>query len=1492
MKYIKLLLIIFATIFLAAEALFVFAFPTVLNKSLKNDKVKSLIQQKTGLELSFDSTLFYAYPTFTLGLKSNNFKIADSSKNTIAHTKNFDISIWIPALLCKKLAIKTFSANDFYANISRHNDKKFYLGNYCLNTKFNLKNNVDFDIKFLNVQNSSFIFDDRFLKQKTEIKIISSDISFKKDKYLKINTQADILINNKQKTSLDIKLKSQFPIEKSLKKGCSECKATISNLDLSDYSQYLAYLINQEITSATGIINTEITSNNDYFDIKSSLKDFNIKMKNNLDSIRSESEVKLIAKLRFKNKNLEIEKLQLSSPNGKNSWDTNISGFVKDFSSSSKLDLTVALTNSDIHSMYWLVPTLPADETFAIQKFKKYGAWGKANGKILIKGTAQKPEIYGDLDATDVYIVKDNPLVPHCKIQAKFLNDKVYVKTRVFVGYGEYVDIEGTAVMKPYGEGEFKVVSSKNVDLYTAEYMLVPIHEVVGFDIGPVPYMKIKGKGNIDITTRGTVLDGEAFGQFNFKNTTASLEGLNIILDKADGSLDFNGKNMHFYTKQAYVNKQSVKVDGKANLDGNIDFDITSSSIDLKDLFSILTTSNILKKQKLMADPIESVSGKVSTKIKIKGVVKDFGDVIKENNLDISGTLNLKNAKGKLKLLFVTADKLRGVINFTNNGWKVSLDGFVGTEKVFINGHSDNGKTDVKIKATALKTDELLNSIHESNKNHFPKLPLTHSIISFNGRYKADKPYFDIKKVTANGIFKPDYNNLQSQEFAISSGKFTLSEGNVVVKNFNAKLFNSKIFADGNISDFFSKKPIINANLILESFDLVTLNTVKKMQFLPPPVKSLLNTYENYEGTANASIQYKNNNLHGKINFQNIKFNHSVFKTPISIESGSILLEGQKISMRSLIAKVDNNPIFLNLSIKELDKTMKFNGYFTAKLSEQFINKYINSFLTYPVKPKGDITVTTDISGDINNLRIKPKIKFAQGADIYYMGANLGNEEEQREINADLIISDGNIYNLKKLVYKRLITSQNDKLYPLPVLNVNGIFHRQNNGFFIKNMNVETLNNANVKMFNALFKKSVLKNGLFNCKLNIKGDISNPKIKGIVQMYDMNMPLYETILKTVNIKFLEKSIYVNAEGSAMGSDFSFNSVAENNLKLPFLIDKLDIKSKKINLDTLIDSLTVIPTPNSVLRLVDESASVSANKLPINIADFQIKKGSLSADEIAIRDLGASNYLSEFSLGSDMVLKLNKLSFDVTTGNMFGTAIYDFSNRRIKANISALNVDSNKVASSLFGFKDQIFGSANGNIAITTHGSNEEERVKNMFGYVYFEVANGKMPKLGSVEYLLKAGNLIKSGITGANLNNFIDLIAPIKTGYFDSIKGSFTLKNGVAQNIEVYSKGDNLNMYINGEFELLQNYANLRVFGRLTRRANNILGAVGNISFNTLLDTIPGIKLSRHEKAGFIKDLNKIPGVESYDKQYRIFTVKVDGKINEDKYVKNFRWIE
>ncbi len=1493
MKNIKVLKLVFITgllIIFAAGILYLHVLPRQLNELFTTDKIPFLIEQKTGLKFSYKKAVVKTTPSLCINFYAEDLSVKDKNGIDVASAKKISASVFLPALLMKKVVVKTAEVNRLDVKIIRKKDKKLYFGSFPLDISRKL--NINSDIHSLFINNTDLVLQDEIVKKELKTSVSKANAAYQKNRKLALMADVKIFVNGKEKSSVNIDFYSRLPLENGLKYSDLKCMCSIKNLDISDYTGYLAFFTGQDILSSQGIINLDITNVQNIhkasaYSINGNISNFAINMKNPLDTIKSKTPVNIASVIFFDKKILNIEDTQIKSGD----WQINVSGKIKNYSGSKpKADLVVDIPKSDINSLYWLVPSIKGDPFNVMEKFKKYGVWGKVKGSLQIKGNIFQPDIYGKLSAEDVYIVKNNPLVPHCKVYAEFLKNKVRVKTRVFAGYGEYVDVEGIAEMKFYGTGDFRIVSSKNVDLSTAEYMLVPVHEVIGFDLGPVPYMDITGKGNIDIRTKGTILDGDVVGKFNFRNTTAVLEGLNTKIEKADGELVFDHKNMHFYTTSAFINGQQIKIDGKANLDGHIDFDVESPDIEISDLFNILTTSKILENKKFMADPLESVSGKIGADIKIRGIVKDFGEIAQNQTLRISGLLNLSKYKGikaKLKGIPVIVNNTKGHVNFDDTDWNAGLNGNVAASPLRITGGCKKGKTDIKITAQNLKTDDFIPLVLLTNKE-IKNLPKTNSSITFDGHYKSDEKSFNLDNFYAKGSFKQ--SSQKNTDISILSGDFTINNGDLTLKNFRATIYGASVYINGTIHNFFASEFIADGHVKLLNFNLNVLNKIKQMQILPYSVYKILNAYENYEGNINADIDCRNNNLNGYIDLKDIKFNHSYFKTPVTIDSGKVVLDGKKATLRSIIAQIDNTPVFLNISIWDLDKTAKINGYLTTKLGENFVNKYINSRLTYPLKPKGDISITCDLSGRMDNIRLKTKLKFSPDSDIYYMGANIGDEAEKREIYADINIAPNNVYYIKDFRYIRYMISQNAKTYPLNVLKAAGVVEANKKHIFIKNLYVKTLTSANAKIFNIIFKKSVIKNGKFNCNLNIKGNLFNPSVNGSLNFDNLEMPIYNTLINEGAILLNKSDIIVKIKGDVLSSDFTLYSVIKNKINPPVVIDKLDIKSDKLNLDAFIDSLTKIPTPNTATKLVN--SNINQNKLPLNVSDFRIKKGSLQADRVEIRNLGTSNFYADFNLQDNMLLNINQIGFDVTTGKMTGNAAYEFLTGKIKANLTALNVDSNKIASSLFDFKDQIFGNANGNIVITTRGNSETERLKNMFGYVYFEIADGKMPKLGSVEYLLKAGNFIKSGITGASISNFIDILSPIKTGHFESIKGSFALKNGVAQNIEIYSKGENLNIYINGEYDILQQYANMKVYGRLTRHATNLLGKIGNMSFNTLLSKIPGFKLNKDEKAKLIQDLNKIPGVELSDQQYRIFTVKIDGNIDENKYVKNFRWIE
>ena len=158
-----------------------------------------------------------------------------------------------------------------------------------------------------------------------------------------------------------------------------------------------------------------------------------------------------------------------------------------------------------------------------------------------------------------------------------------------------------------------------------------------------------------------------------------------------------------------------------------------------------------------------------------------------------------------------------------------------------------------------------------------------------------------------------------------------------------------------------------------------------------------------------------------------------------------------------------------------------------------------------------------------------------------------------------------------------------------------------------------------------------------------------------------------------------------------------------------------------------------------------------------------------------------------------------------------------------------------------------------------------------------------------MEYLLKAGNLVKGGITGLSINSVIDLISPMKTGEFSDIYGNISIKDGIADDIEITTQGKDLNLYISGNYNFSTSIADMEVLGMLSRKISTMLGPIGNISVNTLFNLIPGVDLSKD--SNILRKINKIPGIEFSSKAYRKFVANIMGNINGNDYVKSFKWI-
>ena len=286
----------------------------------------------------------------------------------------------------------------------------------------------------------------------------------------------------------------------------------------------------------------------------------------------------------------------------------------------------------------------------------------------------------------------------------------------------------------------------------------------------------------------------------------------------------------------------------------------------------------------------------------------------------------------------------------------------------------------------------------------------------------------------------------------------------------------------------------------------------------------------------------------------------------------------------------------------------------------------------------------------------------------------------------------------------------------------------------------------------------------------------------------------------------------------------------------------------------------------------------------------MKNATVSADKILIKKALATNFKSNISLGSDNILNVENYSFNIANGTVDGKIDYNLNNFAGNAEMNIKNADAQIISENFFDMPGQMYGNVTGDLRVACKGLSSVDCVNTLSGDGNFEVTNGRMPKLGSLEYLLKAGNLITGGITGLSINGIIDLITPLKTGDFESISGNIKVKDGIANDINIYSKGKDLNMYLEGSYNISSLIADMEIYGSLSKNFSTILGKIGNSSLNRLFNTIPGININEINPTSTSK-IHKIP---NFDKSnvLRVFKAEIYGDINGSNYVKSFRWIK
>lgn len=1182
------------------------------------------------------------------------------------------------------------------------------------NTKaFEIKNpNIDirlFPLLFKKIDIQNFSADE-----------INADISLDKEKNIKLG---------------QYKLKTDMPAPK-----ISLRKALVEKYDIDFDNQ----ILNQKIKVTA---KTETTTD------AHQLITADIKLK---DTVKIKSDINFI------NNGLQINDLKITG----NNINAFMSGKVTRLNSNlPNLDLKIGVNNSKAENILPLIPDIPnLSPDIDVLLLKQTGFWGDASGNLEIKGKADFPNVYGNVLVKNAYMVKQIPNAKKATIKLTFTGDKMDLDVKVPTSPTQTVWVTGPINLDKNRSADLHITSTKDVDLKTAQIVLNPLHEILHFDLGPVPIMDIKGKGGINLHIIGTRKDPHGWGQFSFNNATVSfLDVHNMVLQNGSGTLDFKNQDTLFQTKTATLNGKPISVRGTCSLLGNLDFDVISNGQDLAKLLNTINTSPMLVDIQNLLKPVEKMSGNANIKINLFGQVKDINDVVFNKNIFAKGTIEMLSDSIKLKGL--PAIRTSGIVNFKNLDANFDLQSLINSSKLDITGK-----------------------------------------------------------------IKENYGNIK-----IVSNRFNLGDG---IKILSLNLPYSK--------------------------DLATINSSFTAQ---------------YDGKID-NINLDRIRLKGKI------YNNKGAKSTLVVNNSDFELKNSTLRLPKINARFGQMPILFEGKVTNIAQIPNLNMYVNLKPTQEFFDEFYNKKSLYPIKMKGDVNLTSRITGDINNINAKTILNIAENSHLYYMGATIGDIENPVRITTNSTYSQQKI-KINNLQYDKIITSQNNKPYAKTQLNASGTLKMLSaNNVAFENFKIKTQTPSDAKIFNIIFRKPFMKQGVFTSDLVLNGTSLNPKIIGKLGITSIDIPFFDSDITSIDLNFKHNKLFIKSKGTILTNDIQLDAEMKNRLIAPFVVDNVNIKVSDLDVNKITDKLRDFEAeatrkPTSQMNSTQE---IDMSQLVVNNANIQ-------ADKIKIRNINSDNFTAKLKLNNKKILDVEQFKFDIAQGSVFGKLQHNLNNHRTELDIHLNDANASIMSEALFDLKGQVYGLVDGNFILNCSGDTQDKCFKTLSGNGNFKISDGRMPKLGSLEYLLKAGNLFKGGITGLSINSIIDLITPLKTGNFESIAGDIHITNGIADKINVYSSGHDLNMYMTGSYNIVTSVADMVILGSLSKNITTVFGKIKNASLSTLFNTIPGVN-DQTEKLLMQEDIAKIPNIKNATDIYRIFAVDINGDINGDKYVKSFKWVK
>ena len=1475
--------------------------------------IKKIVNEKTGLELICDN-IDAKYSFLSINIRTKNLSIKEEKSSTsFLKLNNSYIKINLFPLLFGKIKISEFLADDITVDVKRLEDGTFDFSKYIKSENnilkvdlSSLKSNVlKYKINLCDyISLNQFLFIGNYLKTK------GLDL----DKKFAVDTRGDFVILSKNCVKSSPYLIDVDFIRRGNKLKLYKQDIILSSFDLSFLKNYIKGVDLQKLDTKADIYSTSESKDSFVLYLVFDYVNAAFNYKGDLNTIISDKPILNKLAFNFQNNILDIKQGEFFADGVKILY----SGKIKNITDSKKAgaDLDIKIENTSAGKLAKILPdtVIPMKEQY-IKYIKKYNTNGFADGNIHVIYKNEKDyNVKGKIDFSDVYVVERPKNANTAFGSCEFTGHDVLINVYVPAPNNAALTVFGKSELQRDPIGSFDIKSHGKIDLEFAHKVLMPVKDILALKMGPLPYMKIKGTGEIDLKTNGSKDKAKLNGYFISNDATVALNDLNTILTDGRVKIDFKEDEFIFNGATGIIEGAQTQIDGNANTSGDMNVIVNVKNAPAKAAMKIAQTSPLVLTSLDGGEFLKSFhpeSGNIDFYLDLYGNVPPdavFGEksdsvfakgkiTFKGNSLTIDPAIKGTNLKGELTFekscdFNLTADIFESPFKIAGKVYQKGANGRV--------IHGVPSSLEINFKSDDIKSNSVGNFVTDNISLFTPQNRLFAK--SLAKVFNAEK--FKLKAdVSAKGLVYPNSTTLDLSNFDLSGyiqgvnakeSGVNFKGGNVTFKGKTVKFEKLRILIskiefllDGCIDKFASNKPFNNLNITLFNSSLSSYADLF-VKLLNDKQKTLFSNFSDYSGFVSGKIRLFGNKMDGEIIPSNVSFTDKKTNSKIALKDGRILFKGDKTYLKQFNFLYGDMPVYID-GYAQTDgrENPELNLYLNTSINNEICDKVLNPNLKYPLYVTGDVSLKGRIQGSMNSYLTYLTIVADKGSDLSFMGVTLGDTNFKREISSKIKFagSDANVDYIRYFKY----VNDNNKTYPLDVIKISGGINVKNNDITFRNFKVVTPNPAPVRLMNIIFKRSLLKHGTFTSNLVLNGTLNDIKANGTLVLEKVFLPIYESVIENINIDLNQKSGLASFKISFKDTLIDFIVKFENKLTLPVVIDDISVHSEYVSIENLMKAFTTFA--DSASKLSNTPHALQNQTYTFTPSDIQIKKGSVNVDKISFNGVDANNLKINFSHKNDASLKIDDSYLGIAGGLFKGRGSYNFNSKAVDMSANFINCDVNDLTKAFFNLSGEIYGNASGNFTLSMKDYTPVDYVEKIKASADFDISNGKMPRLGSIEYLLRASNLIKSGIFGLTLNNVIEVLKPYRHGDFNKISGNFKISNASINDLKIYSQGDSLSTYTSGTYNIASGISDIEILGKLSKKVSNLLGPIGNASVSSVLKAITRNKSDEILKSELLKNVNKIPLIGLDNDEYRLFNVKLQGEFSKSDAVKSFMWL-